>query len=135
MSPCLFLKMPSAECSNVNAAVTNTLCAETVSFTFFSFLGLENSSSNVRQRGNCAKRISRHLWRVNDIGIQNTPFRQWKRRGSYFLFSPPSFPCLSPHLPDPASPQPAEQSERISVPPTGGGGIGERQKESQIKSS
>ncbi len=88
MSPRLFLKMPSAECSHVNAAVTNTLHAETVSFTFILCLGMENSSCNVKQRGNCAKRISRHLWRVNDIGIQNTPFRQWERRGSYFLLSP-----------------------------------------------
>lgn len=86
------------------------------------------------------KRISRHLWRVADIGIQNTPFRQWKRWGSYFLSSLPSFPCLSPHLPDPASPQPAQQSERISVAPTGGEEVGvrdwrerERQRESHIK--
>lgn len=75
-----------------------------------------------------------HLGRANDIGIQNTPFRQWKRWGGLFsLLSPPSLPCLSPHLPDPASPQPAQQSERISVVPTGGGGIGERLRESQIK--
>lgn len=41
MSPCLFLKMPSAECSHVNAAVTNTLPRpETVSFTFILCLGM-----------------------------------------------------------------------------------------------
>lgn len=121
MSPCLFLKMPSAECRHVNAAVTNTLHDETVSFTFILCLGMENSSSNVRQRGNCAKRISRHLWRKNVIGIQNTPFRQWKEGGLIFSSLSPLSPCLSPHLPDPASPQPAQQSERICVAPTGGG--------------
>lgn len=59
--------------------------------------------------------------RANDIGIQNTPFRQWKQRGPYFF---PSLPCLSPHLPDPASPKPAQQRERerICVAPTGGDG-------------
>lgn len=55
MSPFLLLKMPSAECGHVNAAVTNTLYTETVSFTFILCSGMENSSSNVRQRGNCAK--------------------------------------------------------------------------------
>lgn len=52
------------------------------------------------------------------------------------------FCSLSPHLPDPASPQPAQQSERISVAPVrrrgaaGGGGVGGlegKQRENQTK--
>lgn len=92
----------------------------------------ENFSSNVRQRGNGAKRISRHLRRVNVMGIQNTPFTQWKRRGPYFLLSPlfplslftPPWPCFP-------STCPAEWERTCST--DRGVGVEERQKESQIK--
>lgn len=69
------------------------------------------------------------------MGIQNTPFRQWKRRGSYFLLSPlfplslftPPWPCFP-------STCPAEWESMCSTDRGwGGGGVEKRQKESQIK--
>lgn len=90
--------------------MTNALRAET--FHLHSSAGEEEEEerfSSARQQEGQHKWISCRHWRANNMGILNTPFRQWGDKGGEeegwgVLFCPvlPSFPCLSSHLPDPA---------------------------------
>lgn len=131
----MFLKMPSAEWSRANVAVTNTLQAETVSFTFILCSGRRKFLLQCKTAGGRCKTNFTPSPESERYGDSEHTLYTMEEEGGLIFSSLPSSPCLSSHLPDPASPQPAQQSERVRVAPTGDGGleVEKRRKESQIK--